>query len=155
LCHSLLLILDGVDFEELRKQIREEQLHYESSLRWPLSPHAPRLKDSSEDDESDYYAAAESEATAGATEFPPPDSDAASSSDAGSSTPRKKNKREARRIRYSLFHYDLPRHVTPPTPPTRSTTPDAPKEYSFPVTVRTPAYSKISPLNPHNFALPK
>jgi hypothetical protein len=33
--------------------------------------------------------------------------------DAGSSTPRKKNKREARMIRYSLFHYDLPQHVTP------------------------------------------
>lgn len=145
---------------ELRKEIRREQLHYESTLRWPLSPHAVRSgfeTDEEEEEEEELISGLPAEP--GITEIPRGElpeatSPEASSSEAagetepgapssGATSPRsgKKKKGPAPRMRYSLFHYDMPRHlkrVLPPSPP------EKPPEYSSPVAVHTPAWSKLS-----------
>jgi hypothetical protein len=139
---------------ELRKEIRAEQLHHEGTLRWPLSPHATR---SGFDTDEDEEAKEEEEAFPGPEEgaeipagLPPAPEDVsdpeASSSEAEDQTasepktPRRKKKAVAPRMRYSLFHYDLPRklkRVVPPSPD------EKPPEYSSPKPIHTPAWSKL------------
>lgn len=144
---------ERVRFQKLRKEIRAEQLHHEGTLRWPLSPHATR---SGFDTDEDEEAKEEEEAFPGPEEgaeipagLPPAPEDVsdpeASSSEAEDQaasepkTPRRKKKAVAPRMRYSLFHYDLPRklkRVVPPSPD------EKPPEYSSPKPIHTPAWIK-------------
>ena len=119
----------------------------------PALPHAVRSGFDTDEDEEAFPAGpvdgAEGEFSKGA-EIPeglPPDDAGpeASSSEAGegddqaastATSPRRKKKAAAPRMRYSLFHYDLPRklkRVLPKSPP------EKPPEYSSPKPIHSPA----------------
>ncbi|CAK9262808.1 unnamed protein product [Sphagnum jensenii] len=137
--------LHTIESEQLRKQIRLDQLYYEKSLRWPLSPLASRISTSSEDTSAESPTISEVEPVS------PPGSPAAipqiAGSEAGSDMsgilPTTKTKEKKRlplppRIRYSLFQPNI-LVPQPPTPSTRSTSPEEPREYSSPFYHVTPA----------------
>lgn len=140
---------------ELRKEIRAEQLHYEGTLRWPLSPHAVRSGfDTDEDEEEEAFpepeVGAEISDVGAGTELPEglPAEDAApeasSSEDQATSeasTARRKKKASAPRMRYSLFHFDFPRRmkrVIRPSPP------EKPVDYSPIKHVHSPSWGKLA-----------
>ncbi|KAH9539000.1 hypothetical protein CY35_15G035700 [Sphagnum magellanicum] len=132
-------------FQKLRKQIRLDQLYYEKSLRWPLSPLASRISMSSDETSTESPTISEVEPVS------PPGSPAAipqiAGSEAGSdmsgilTTTKTKEKKRLHlppRIRYSLFQPNI-LVPQPPTPSTRSTSPEEPREYSSPFYHVTPA----------------
>ncbi|KAG0621449.1 hypothetical protein M758_3G020700 [Ceratodon purpureus] len=141
---------ERVRYQKLRKEIRAEQLQYESTLRWPLSPHAVRSGFDTDDEEEEAFPEAEEGAGAEIPEGLPPSpedvsgpdpssSEAGESEDQGPKTSRRKKKAAAPRMRYSLFHYDLPRRMK------RVIThgPDEkPPEYSSPKPIHSPAWIK-------------
>ncbi|KAH8939401.1 hypothetical protein BDL97_15G035200 [Sphagnum fallax] len=137
--------LHTIESEQLRKQIRLDQLYYEKSLRWPLSPLASRISTSSEETSTESPTISEVEPVS------PPGSPAAipqiAGSEAGSdmsgilTTTKTKEKKRLPlppRIQYSLFQPNI-LVPQPPTPSTRSTSPEEPREYSSPFYHVTPA----------------
>lgn len=136
--------MERLRYQKLRKQIRAEQLQYQSTLRCPLSPQTIRSKFDSDEEEEEEQT--EGETMEGLPPSPSPEGidrgDSSSGLESGGGAANSKRKKQAvPRMRYSLFHYDNPRHLKRyPKAPTHTT--EKEPEFSPIQHVHNPAWIK-------------